>query len=315
MAVNEKMYNELYRCRQDIKKIIKAKTGKTPLVCSDDALWAIADLCPKKLSDFESVPGIGQTFIKSYGQFFITRIRNYEETEMEKTVDLDPSVMDTLKELEKNLVSINKRNRLLYMARIASKYAFDLFDTGEDSVKKLLFGKSSFVTICNTIQDADDAVQTEEAKYKKLTQLLREVNKNLREKGQNDLYIGYPFVIGRLAGEDFDVRAPLALFPVIADRTSTMIRVRVDEARDVIYNNALILAHYKYNNISKPLPTDTIESYSEKTFIDSVLSFYAENDIKIQCGNQALRGFTEYKADEFPKYRSGELRNCRKIIA
>jgi len=308
MAVNEKMYNELYRCRQDIKKIIKAKTGKTPLVCSDDALWAIADLCPKKLSDFESVPGIGQTFIKSYGQFFITRIRNYEETEMEKTVDLDPSVMDTLKELEKNLVSINKRNRLLYMARIASKYAFDLFDTGEDSVKKLLFGKSSFVTICNTIQDADDAVQTEEAKYKKLTQLLREVNKNLREKGQNDLYIGYPFVIGRLAGEDFDVRAPLALFPVIADRTSTMIRVRVDEARDVIYNNALILAHYKYNNISKPLPTDTIESYSEKTFIDSVLSFYAENDIKIQCGNQALRGFTEYKADEFPKYRSGELR-------
>lgn len=135
MAVNEKMYNELYRCRQDIKKIIKAKTGKTPLVCSDDALWAIADLCPKKLSDFESVPGIGQTFIKSYGQFFITRIRNYEETEMEKTVDLDPSVMDTLKELEKNLVSINKRNRLLYMARIASKYAFDLFDTGEDSVK------------------------------------------------------------------------------------------------------------------------------------------------------------------------------------
>ena len=124
MAVNEKMYNELYRCRQDIKGIIKAKTGKAPLVCSDDALWAIAELCPKKLSDFESVPGIGQTFIKSYGQFFITRIRNYEETEMEKTVDIAPSVMDTMKELEKNLVSINKRNRLLYMPIIDKSKAY-----------------------------------------------------------------------------------------------------------------------------------------------------------------------------------------------
>lgn len=307
MEVNEKMYNELYRCRQDIKQIVKKNTGETPLVCSDNALRAIAELCPKKLSDFESVPGIGQTFIKKYGQFFITRIRKYEETEMEKTVEMISSVMDTLKELEKNLVSINKRNRLLYMPKLTNKYAFDLFDSGEDCVKKMLFGKGDFVTICNTAQTTDETAQAEEMKYRKLTQLLREVNKDLREKGQNNLYIGYPFVIGRLTGEDFDVRAPLALFPIVADRTSTMVRMKIDEARDVIYNNTLILAHYKYNNITKPLPTDTIENSSDETFIDSVLSFYAENDINIQCSNKALRSFTEYKADEFPKRRSGEL--------
>lgn len=307
MAVNEKMYNELYRCRQDIKGIIKAKTGKAPLVCSDDALWAIAELCPKKLSDFESVPGIGQTFIKSYGQFFITRIRNYEETEMEKTVDIAPSVMDTMKELEKNLVSINKRNRLLYMPKIVNKYAFDLFVMGEDCVNKLLFGKRSFVTICDMSQVTDDTAQMEESKYKKITQLLREVNKDLREKGQNDLYIAYPFVIGRLAGEDFDVRAPLALFPVVAERTAAMVRIKIDESRDVIYNNALILAHYKYNNILKPLPAETVENYSDDVFMDSLLSFYAESDMKIQCGSRNLRSFVDYKADEFPKHRAGEL--------
>lgn len=307
MAVNEKMYNELYRCRQDIKGIIKAKTGKAPLVCSDDALWAIAELCPKKLSDFESVPGIGQTFIKSYGQFFITRIRNYEETEMEKTVDIAPSVMDTMKELEKNLVSINKRNRLLYMPKIVNKYAFDLSIMGEDYVNKLLFGKRSFVTICDMSQVTDDTAQMEESKYKKITQLLREVNKDLREKGQNDLCIAYPFVIGRLAGEDFDVRAPLALFPVVAERTAAMVRIKIDESRDVIYNNALILAHYKYNNILKPLPAETVENYSDDVFMDSLLSFYAESDMKIQCGSRNLRSFVDYKADEFPKHRAGEL--------
>lgn len=307
MAVNEKMYNELYRCRQDIKRIMKEKTGKTPLVCSDDALWAIAELCPKKLSDFKSVPGIGETFIKNYGQFFITRIRNYEETEMEKTVEIDSSVKETLKELGKNLVSINKRNRLLYMPKIVNKYAFDLSAIGEECVNKLLFGKRAFVTICNMSQADEDKAKIEESKYKKTTQLLREVNKGLREKGQNDLYIAYPFVIGRLAGEDFNVRAPLALFPVVADRTSTMIRIKIDEARDTVYNNALILAHYKCNNIFKPLPEETIESCSGDDFMDSLLSFYAENDVKIQCGSKDLRGFAEYKADEFPRHRSGEL--------
>ena len=44
--------------------------------------------------------------------------------------------------------------------------------------------------------------------------LIREVNKDFKDKGQFDMYIAYPFVSGRLLGENFDVRAPLALFPV-----------------------------------------------------------------------------------------------------
>ena len=61
-----KIYNELLRLRQKFKDEGKRMQGRAPLVCSDDALLEIAELCPKKLSDFESVPGIGKSFIENH---------------------------------------------------------------------------------------------------------------------------------------------------------------------------------------------------------------------------------------------------------
>lgn len=307
MTINQQMYNELYRLRQRIKETEKRAQGRAPIVCSDNALYEIAELCPKKLSDFEGVSGVGKSFIDNYGEMFLSVILKYAETKTEKTISMTSSAADTLKELEKKLVSINRRNRLLYMPKIANKYAFDLFDAGNRTAEEIIFGNGAPVTICDMGRFSDDSAQIEMAKYKKVVQLLREVNKDLRDKGQNDLYIGYPFVIGRLPGENFDVRAPLALFPVTADRTSNSIQLALDESRDAVFNTTLVLAHFKFNNITKPLPIDVIESCSESTFIDSVLAFYSDNDIRIGNKKYAFCKFKEYKADEFPHYNSGEL--------
>ena len=125
MAVDQQMYNELYRLRQRLKDIGKRTEGRAPIVCNDDALYEIAELCPKKLSDFEGVSGIGKTFIENYGEEFLAVILKYSEVPAEKAVNISDSTANTLKELEKKLVSINRRNRLLYMPKIANKYAFD----------------------------------------------------------------------------------------------------------------------------------------------------------------------------------------------
>lgn len=194
------------------------------------------------------------------------------------------------------------------MPKIANKYAFDLFDTNTNYAEAIISGSGSFVTICDLTRTSNSDNQGELAKYRKIVQLLREVNKDLRDKGQNDLYIGYPFVIGRLFGENFDVRAPLALFPVKVDRTSTGIRIALDDSRDIVYNTTLILANFKFNSISKPLPTDTIEHYSGTSFVNELISFYERNDIHIQDGERKLRKFSEYKSEEFPHCHSGELR-------
>ena len=306
--MDRKMYNDLQRLRQKLKDEGKRKQGRAPLVCSDDALLEIAELCPKKLSDFESVPGIGKTFIENYGEAFLQIILKYEEVPTEKTIAMTTSAADTLKELEKKLVSINRRNRLLYMPKVANKYAFDLFDFKTDYSGAIIAGNGSFVTVCDLAHTNNYDEQVELSRYKKIVQLLREVNKDLRDKGQNDLYIGYPFVIGRLSGENFDVRAPLALFPVKVDRTTTSIRIALDDSRDIVYNTTLILANFKFNNISKPLPADTIENYAKGSFIEELIDFYEKNDIHIRNTEEGIRKFAEFKAGEFPHCGSGELR-------
>lgn len=306
--MNRKMYNELFRLRQELKDEGRLTQGRAPLVCSDDALLEIAELCPKKLSDFESVPGIGKTFIENYGEAFLRIILKHEEVPTEKTISMTASAADTLKELEKKLVSINRRNRLLYMPKVANKYAFDLFDYNTDYSGAIITGNGSFVTVCDLARIDNTDEQSELSRYKKIVQLLREINKDLRDKGQNDLYIGYPFVIGRLSGENFDVRAPLALFPVKVDRTTTSIKIALDDSRDIVYNTTLILANFKFNNISKPLPADTIENYIKSSFIKELIDFYEKNDIHIENTEESIHKFVEFKAGEFPHYRSGELR-------
>ncbi len=307
MAVNKQMYDELYRLRATIKNTRKTAEGRTPLVCTDEALEEIAELCPKKLSDFEGITGIGKTFIENYGEEFLNVILKYESVPAEKTVPIKPEVAKTLKELEKKLVSINRRNRLLYMAKTAGKYSFDLYTSGPAVAENIIFtGKK--VTVCN-IANLDERPQSDEEWqiYRKIVQILREVNKDLRDKGQNDLYIGYPFVIGKLTGEDFDVRAPLALFPVTAERTAGKITVQLDDTRDVIYNTTLILANFKFNGITKPLPDDDVDDISCESFITSLLEFYKENGLAIEDGDRMMKKFTEYKADEFPKLVPGRL--------
>src|SRR5690606_29301384 len=103
-----------------------------PIICSDNALYRMAELLPKKLSDFEGISGIGKAFIDNYGERFLSVILEHLETPAEKTVNITSSAAEILKELEKKLVSINRRNRLLYMPKIANKYAFDLFEVCEN---------------------------------------------------------------------------------------------------------------------------------------------------------------------------------------
>lgn len=163
-----KIYNELLRLRQKFKDEGKRMQGRAPLVCSDDALLEIAELCPKKLSDFESVPGIGKSFIENYGEAFLRIILKYEEVPTEKTVYMTTSASDTLKELEKKLVSINRRNRLLYMPKVANKYAFDLFAPHTDYLESIIAGNGSFVTICDLARTDNSDEQNELSRYKKL---------------------------------------------------------------------------------------------------------------------------------------------------
>lgn len=312
MSVNQQLYKELYDLRQRFKIKGKYQSGRAPLVCNDEALYAIAEMCPKKIEDLRGIPGIGNTFIDNYGEAFIEVVKKYVVTKNEATINLGTTAEGALKELEKKLVSINRRNRLLYMPKLANKYGCDLSQVRSSEIIELLMNQSGALKICDLSQTSSDASLGR--LYKSIVSLSREINKDLRDKGQNDLYIGYPFVIGRLPGENFDVRCPLVLFPVEIERTPTTITISYDDTRDALFNNVLLLAYFKFNNIKKPLPQAVVEEDNISDFNSYVIKFYEDNGIQIKSGNDRIDKFKEYAASEFPHFNEGELQIQRNLV-
>ncbi|MBO7640041.1 MAG: DUF4011 domain-containing protein [Treponema sp.] len=145
---------------------------------------------------------------------------------------------------------------------------------------------------------------------KKVVSLLRANSRMLREKGQNNLFIAYPFVKGKLAGEaGFEIRAPLALFPVNEERTPSSIKLSLDRSRDILYNTTLILAYYKTANINKSLPPEALEDNARDTFFDNISVFFKNCDLEITIPEteNELHAFKDYTADSFPKFKPGEM--------
>ena len=76
---------------------------------------------------------------------------------------------------------------------------------------------------------------------------------------------------------------------------------------DIVYNNTLLLAYYKFNKLNEPLHDEAVEVRSKNNFISDVLDFYKEKGLNINPSFNGLSKFNEYKVNEFPKFVSGEL--------
>lgn len=309
----QQLFDALAKLRQKLKDREKQRTGRTPTVCSDDSLHAMVRLMPRKASDFYSIPGVGPAFVENYAEQFLNLLSKYADDAPKGNAS--PRVEGILRELSKKLININRNNRMLFMPRLSAKYAVDLFDSeGSYNPLEILFGEGKPLTIADV--SSLDLPRTSPARerYRNLINLIREVVRDLRDKGQNDLYVGYPFVEGCLVGGEFGVRAPLCLFPVTLDRSTANITLSPDPTRDILYNSTLILAHDKFNSLTRPIPDCTVEELDPDTFLQDLLNFYEENDIRIAYEDNELKCFTEYHGDSFPRYARGELKLVHNVV-
>lgn len=325
MTDSKELYQKLVILRDKLKLKEKNAIGRMPVICNDEALMEIAKYHPRVLRDFEGIHGVGKTFIDKYGQIFLDEVAKFDDKDV--AAPMTAEITKTLKELEKNLITLNKRNRLLYCGTLRSKEGCDLAEENTQEILELLFGRKNKVIIRNdelpgekgaaTTNDENTKRGNASSTYKKIVQLLRETNKDLRDKGQNNLYIAYPFVMGKLLKGDFDVRAPLFFFPVKAEKTSIQITLTRDSSRDQIFNNALILANDKFNNVRKPLPNpDPEESFkSEDEVVKGCLNFYKENGLEIQAPEiDKIIKYFNYTQKDFPKYNKGELNVVKNLV-
>jgi superfamily I DNA and/or RNA helicase/very-short-patch-repair endonuclease len=142
--------------------------------------------------------------------------------------------------------------------------------------------------------------------------LLREITSIVKETGRNELYVGYPFVEGKLKDDTF-VRAPLFMFPVslIRDGDSYYLENK-DEA--VIYlNKVLLLAICKHNEI-KVKDIETEFHKVEENFINVTLEKLKENNIVIENSDNEVVRFVEYKKETMPTYELGKLKLTYNLV-
>ena len=316
MERESELFASLCALRQQIREREKKKTGRTPVVCSDDSIREMIRLMPRKASDFYSIPGIGPAFVENFAEEFLRVMGADEEVSSASANEETASdVEGTLRELSKKLININKTNRMLFLPKLAAKYAVDLFDaSGRYNPLDILFHADAPMIISDAADQDLPRTDPARERYKNLVNLIRESTRDLRDKGQNDLYIGYPFVQGCLINGEFGVRAPLCLFPVVLDRTTSSITIALDPTRDVMYNNTLILAHYKFNSVTSPMPDCVVEEVNPDTFLQNLLDFYGESDIRIEYNSDELKKFTEYPGESFPKYARGTLKLVHNVV-
>ena len=303
--MNTKLYMELLKTRNNIRAKY-ASGGRTPNVCSDDSIYEMARLVPKSKEEFLNIKGLGQSFVDKYGNAFMKVINKYSETVATSVLSKD--IKSTLKNLESRLVNISKSNRLLYLGKIYPKYAFDLYfpENNEFNAKLGSLIKNRSLTIAS-LSVADRFKKEHAERYKRLTALIREVNKDFRESGEYDLFLGYPFVVGKTKFENFKVCAPLMLFPVAINKDAERISIKIDQSKDILYNNNLVLLHNKFSNINKELPNNVIEDLTEN-FVADASAFFKENGLNVPKTLPELSAYPEYNAETFPEFASGEFK-------
>ena len=308
MGLEDDLYEELYGLREKLREERRMANGRIPNVCPDEALREMAQRVPTKAEDFTAIVGVGDRFVELYGEDFLSITRKYAITAANGS-NIDADSARTLRELEKKLINISKSNRLLFQPKISRKNAFDLMTLPEVDVMGLLFGRKRVLKLCDSAKSPEDA-----RVYKHLNEIIREVNREQRDKGQYDLYIAYPFVQGKMPDDDIDVRAPLALFPVILEKDARTITLTMDGSRDAIYNNTLVLGFIKSSGQNRPLPDNILEDYSGETFLTDLVAFYERNGIKMAINYSLPVPFTEYRAGEFPKYLAGDMEMVPNVL-
>ena len=285
MNIDNLLREELLRRKKRIQDESRAK--EKPEVFSDVDLEKIVKVKPQSKEELNKLVKIDYRYVDEIVDVVTSLVANSSNF-----CDLNPDVLNTIRELEKKLVEINKRNRMLYIPKLPQA-SFDLNTSGNDPFD-LLFRHKTFKISINSV-----------VAFKLFNAVYRDTEKNYRDKGILDLYVGYPFIKGKIA-DDFYIHAPLALFPISIEKGIDFIKLKLDTSREVTYNSHLLLANYKFKEINKTLPNVVIEDLNLANFMTNLIDFYNEEGIRFYRVSKDLAPFIQVKADDLKYYRIGD---------
>ena len=224
-----------------------------------------------------------------------------------------------LKSYLKRLINLSSNNRSLLLRRLTNNQFIDLhefeFAINRPSFEIIssLIEQKSKVTLCDVADSRDENTNKLSIRLKKLLRIEEQL---FEEHGSKDLYVGWPFVRGKLA-DGTPVRCPLLFFPVELDQVKNQWVLRQREGVNVTFNKVFLLAYGHYNQIkiTDELLDRTFDDFDDDSMIfrTGLYQLLKESDIEVNFNQDnfidKLEHFTSITKEEFDKQeKTGQLK-------
>lgn len=145
--------------------------------------------------------------------------------------------------------------------------------------------------------------------FESLKTLSKEISDINKETGRYELYIGYPFVEGKLKDDTF-VKSPLFLFPItLTKKHDTWVIQNISNV-NILLNKVLLLAIAKHNEIR----LTNMEMEYQKVEIENIIKKLKENNIIIDNKISQIEAFKEDIKDTIAKYNLGQLTLVNNLV-
>ncbi|HTF81601.1 MAG TPA: AAA domain-containing protein, partial [Cytophagales bacterium] len=224
-----------------------------------------------------------------------------------------------LKTYQTKLTNLSASNKSLLHLKAYKQADLDLhefdFLLGEASihiVEKLLLGKAA--ALCHV---SDPRSASNNMCSKRVRQVQSRVRFIQNERGSEDLYLGYPFVEGKLKG-DFLVRCPLLFIPAKIIELKNQWQVVPNTEAPIKFNRSFLLAyaHYEQVKLDKSLEELQVEDldYDDlRTLLIKLYEVLKSSSIELNFNSELfenhLRFFHTCKKSDFEdEYKEGILK-------
>lgn len=214
-----------------------------------------------------------------------------------------------LKSYLKRLINLSSNNRSLLLRRLSAGQSIDLheFDHALNkpsfSIIQDIISQKNTIQLCSVADSRDEATNKLSLKLKKLQRLEHQL---YEEHGSKDLFIGWPFVQGKLM-DGSQVRCPLMFFPVELTQQKDKWVLKQKEGTNAILNKTFLLAYAHFNKISigDELLERTFEDFDDDimVFRTGLYQLLKESEIELNFNQDnfidKLESFPAYTKDEF----------------
>ncbi|MDX1627703.1 MAG: AAA domain-containing protein, partial [Fulvivirga sp.] len=224
---------------------------------------------------------------------------------------------DLLKSYLKRLTNLTANNRSLMLLRVPAAQFIDLHDfnfiveNGSFSIiEQLIAGKSA--KLCPVTDSRHEDTNLISRKLKRLQRSDKFIQE---ERGSKDLYVGWPFVRGKLM-DGTPVRAPILFFPVELDIEGKFWKLH-QRSSGIMFNKSFLLAYAYFNQVK--ISDDFLDRNFEDFDTDSTVfrtalyQLFKESPVELNFNQEnfedKLDAFTAFtKADFEMKHNEGQLK-------